>query len=305
MQKRRSFQPSGIWLVTCAAILWGTIGIATQAIYNSDDTSSLFLNLGRTMIATPVLFVACWRVVGRGMFNIPRRDFGIMVLSGVLLAASHAAYFAGIQHAGITISTLLAICAAPLVVSGISVALKLEKLSKKMVIALVCALIGTVLLVGFDSVEGERGELLLGVVYALTAAITYALVIVCGRFLAAKYHPLQVTSVGFGAGTLVLLIVNLIVGINPVETAQGWLLIVYLGVVPSALGYLLLQMGLRTVSATAASILSLLEPTVAAALAWVLFGERLATSGIAGAALLMVSIFLLTTDKQATEQESI
>ena len=298
MRKQSSFQPGGLWLVTFAAILWGTIGIATQAIYNSDDTTSLFLTLARTLIATPVLLIACWRVVGRGMFNIQRRDFGIMALSGVLLAASHAAYFAGIQHAGITISTLLAICVAPLVVSGISVALKLEKLSKRMVIALACALIGTVLLVGFDSVEGQRDDLLLGVMFSLSAAVTYAIVILCGRFLAAKYHPLQVTSVGFSAGSLALLLANLIVGIDPVETAQGWLLIVYLGVVPSALGYLLLQMGLRTVSATAASIVSMLEPTVAALLAWIFFGEKLAASGIAGAALLMVSIFLLSTEKR-------
>jgi drug/metabolite transporter (DMT)-like permease len=43
---------------------------------------------------------------------------------------------------------------------------------------------------------------------------------------------------------------------------------------------------------------SLLEPVVAAILAWVLFGETLAGTGIIGAALLIVSIFLLSVDKR-------
>ena len=75
MRKLQAFQPDGFWLVTGAAILWGTIGVATKAIYNNDSTTTLFLNLARMLIATPVLLVACWRAIGRETFSIPRRDF--------------------------------------------------------------------------------------------------------------------------------------------------------------------------------------------------------------------------------------
>ena len=71
-------------------------------------------------------------------------------------------------------------------------------------------------------------------------------------------------------------LINLATGIAPVQTVQGWLLIAYLGLVPSALAYWMFQMGLRTVSATAASIIGMLDPLVAALLAWVLFSETLA-----------------------------
>src|SRR5262249_1948386 len=91
------------------------------------------------------------------------------------------------------------------------------------------------------------------------------------------------------------LLINIASGFVPVHTAQGWLLIAYLGVVPTALAYWLFQAGLRHVSATAASIISMLDPVVAAVLAWVLFGERLAASGIAGAALLILSVGVLST----------
>lgn len=296
MQKRQKFQPDGLWLVTGAAILWGTIGVATQAIYNLDSTTSLFINLTRMLIATPVLLVACWRVVGQKMLNIQRRDFLIMLLSGTLLAISHAAYFAAIHYAGVTIATLLTICIAPLIVTCQSVFLKFESLTRQGIIALLGALSGSALLVGFHSSEGTRYNILLGTCCALIAAASYGTVIVCGRFLAAEYHPLQVTAVTFGAGTLVLVLINLISGIIAVHTVQGWLLVLYLGLVPTAFAYWLFQMGLRSVSATAASIVSMLDPLVAALLAWGLFGETLAATGIVGALLLMLSIVLLSVN---------
>jgi drug/metabolite transporter, DME family len=299
MRKQGTIQPDGFWLVTSAAIIWGTIGVATQAIYNIDTTTSLFINLSRMLIATPVLLLACWHVVGQAMFRIRRRDFLIMLLTGTLLAVSQAAYFAAIRYGGVTTATLLTICVAPLVVTGISVLLKLETLTGRVIIALICALIGSVLLVGVQPPDARHTHLLLGAVFSVVSAVTYAAMIICGRFLAADYHPLQVTAATFGAGTLVLILVNLASGIVLVHTAQGWLLVLYLGLVPTAFAYWLFQKGLRSVSATAASIVSMIDPVVAAALAWALFGERLAVTGLVGAGLLILSIILLSVDKRA------
>ncbi|MBI1258674.1 MAG: EamA family transporter [Chloroflexi bacterium] len=298
MQKLQTSQPGDLWLVIAAASIWGTIGVATQAIYNTDTTTSLFINLGRMIIAAPVLLLLCWRVMGRSMFMIRRRDLGIMLLSGVLLALSQASYFAGIRATGVTISTLLTICIAPVIVTVLSVLLKMEMLSRRVILALVLALVGSVLLVGLQAPEGTHDDLLLGTLFALLSAVTYAGMIICGRFLAADYHPLQVTALNFVAGTITLILINLLSGIIIVHTAQGWLLILYLGLVPTALAYWLFQTGLRTVSATAASIISLLEPSVAALLAWLLFGETLAATGVLGGALLIVSILLLSAKRR-------
>lgn len=297
MRKLRRVQPGGLGLVTGAVIIWGTIGVATQAIYSIDSTTSLFINLARLLIATPVLLVACWYVVGRTMFSIQRRDIGIMVLSGTFLAISQAAYFAAIRSSGVTVATLLTICISPVVVTIVSVLLKFEHLTARTVLALVCAMIGSVLLVGVQSPETVNGNLLLGSLLSLVSAIGYAGMILCGRFLAADYHPLQVTTVTFSAATLVLIVANLLSGVVIIQTAQGWLLVLYLGLVPTAFAYWLFQKGLRSVSATAASIVSMLDPLVSAVLAWMLFGERLAALGIVGAGLLILSIFLLSVDK--------
>jgi DME family drug/metabolite transporter len=160
MRKSYMIQPDGLWLVTNAAVIWGTIGVVTQVIYNTDSTTSLFLNLTRMLIATPVLLAACWYTIGRKTFSIQRRDFLIMLLAGMLLAISQAAYFAAIRSSGVTIATLLTICVAPLVVTCLSVVLKVETLTRRIVAALICALIGSVLLVGLHSPEGTPSDLL-------------------------------------------------------------------------------------------------------------------------------------------------
>lgn len=291
----QSRQSGGLWSVIVAATLWGTIGVATQAIYTFDNTTtSLFINLARMAIATPVLLAACWRVIGTRMFAIRPRDALLMALSGSLLAISQAAYFAAIPHIGVTIATLLAICIAPVIVTCGALTLKLETLTRRKIMALVCALVGSVLLVGFNASDAVQKDVLTGVIFSVIAATAYSGMILCGRSLAANYHPLQVTTVMFGAGTLLLLILNLTGEVVTVQTPAGWLLVVYLGLVPTAVAYLLFQMGLRSVAATAASILAMLEPLVAALLAWGLFGETLGATGVAGAALMLMSVSLLS-----------
>ncbi|MBC7814731.1 MAG: EamA family transporter [Burkholderiales bacterium] len=296
IRKIQASQPDGFWLVTGAAALWGTTGVVTQLIYNIDSTTTLFVNLSRLVIATPVILIACWQVCGRGMFSIPRRDLLIMALSGLLMAISQAAYFAAVPAAGISIATLLTVCLAPLVVTVLALILKLETLTQRLIFALVCALIGSALLVsgGAHQSDGTPFDMPLGSLLAFVSAVTYAGVVICGRFVAERYNPLQITAVNFSIATLVMIAINAVSGFAPLHTVQGWLLVVYLGFVPTALAYWLLQTGLRSVSATAASILTMSEPLVAALLAWAIFGETLSLLGIVGAGILAVSMFFLS-----------
>ncbi|HEX2905232.1 MAG TPA: EamA family transporter [Phototrophicaceae bacterium] len=293
MQKTRLLS-AGLWPVVTAAMLWGTIGIATQSIYSTETINSLFINLMRTLLATPILIVVGWRTVGRKMFQIPRRDLGLMVFTGVILAVSHASYFAAIRYCGVTIATLLTICLAPIIVSGLSVVLKLESFSGRLGTALAAALLGSVLLVGLNDAAAQHTNLPLGVGFAGLAAATYGGMILGGRLLANRdYHPLQTTAMMFAAGSITLIVLNAASGISVPQSPQVWLAIVYLAVIPTALAYGLFHLGLRTVPATTASIVSMLDPVVAALLTWWLFGETLSWAAIGGAALLLLSIGLL------------
>jgi DME family drug/metabolite transporter len=233
------------------------------------------------------------------MFHIKPRDLAVMMFMGTLLALDQFLYFAAIAHTGVTIATLITICAAPVLVATASIVLTGERLTNPIVAALVCAVSGTVLLVGFQSKTIVQDVSSTGVLYALGSAVGYAGVILCGRSLAKGNHPLQVTSISFSTGAAILLGIVLISNQTPAAyPIQGWLLLIYLGTIPSALAYGLFLLGMRFTPATVTSILVLLEPLTAAILAWLLFGESLGPLSFIGAILLLAAIVALSQGEQ-------
>jgi DME family drug/metabolite transporter len=233
------------------------------------------------------------------MFHIRRRDIAVMMLIGVLIALDQSAYVVAIAYTGAAVATLIAICMAPVLVTLASVTLARERLSRRGILALVSALTGTALLIGFRPGTSVPHGTLTGVLFALLSAGGYAGVILCGRFIAGRYHPLQTTTIGFGTGTLVLLGIALATGFVAAYPPQGWLLLAYLGAVPTALAYGLFLHGMRSTPASVASIVVLLEPLTATLLAWALFGERLGPFGLLGACLLLGALVVLSRSERS------
>jgi DME family drug/metabolite transporter len=79
----------------------------------------------------------------------------------------------------------------------------------------------------------------------------------------------------------------------------GWLLLLHLGLVPTALGFWLFLYGMRHTTATVASIITLMEPLTSTALAAWFFGERLDEWGLAGAALLLGAMGVLLVKRDS------
>ena len=107
---------------------------------------------------------------------------------------------------------------------------------------------------------------------------------------------------GFGVGAVVL--APLAVVDSPVPSSGGFVLtvgmLVYLMVVPTALAYALFFAGLAVVRATTASVVALVEPLTAAAVAVTLLGERLTPVATVGGAILLGTVFLLMRSERRT-----
>jgi drug/metabolite transporter (DMT)-like permease len=101
-------------------------------------------------------------------------------------------------------------------------------------------------------------------------------------------------TVSFAVGAVLFAPLAIGRGISLEQPLSGWVTVLYLGVVPSALAYAMYQRGLRHIPASTATILTLAEPLTAALLAWALFSERLTPVGLAGGMLLLASIVLLS-----------
>lgn len=284
----------GALLIALAAMLWGTVGVATAALYTMAATNPLSVGFYRLAFAAPALLAATWLTLGPGGLRVGGRDLWLMLGIGAAMALYQVTYFAAIARVGVAVAVLVALCTSPVMVAALAAPLLRERLTRAVLGAMALALAGTALLVGGgDGAAGGQGRSMAGVLLALGAGLSYALVTLASRALAGRYHPLQPISVGFGAGALMLLPFALAGGLTLSYPPAGWLLLLHLGLVPTALGYLLFLRGLRSTSATAASVLTLLEPLTSTALAWVLFGERLGPAGLLGAALLLGAMGLL------------
>ncbi len=285
---------SGMLFVLSSAILWGTVGVTTKALYGLSATTPLSIGFFRLGIASPILLAVGWRALKWRLFKIPARDLGLMALIGILMGYYQVSFFTAVQSLGAAVATLITLCTAPAMVAILSTLLTKERLTAKILASMVFALLGTTLLIQVRPESAFSGSGLSGVAWALSSALGYSGMLIISRDLAGRYHPVQPYAIGLGLGALLLFGVaqaggGLVLSYPP----AGWALLCYLAVVPTALAFGLFITGMQHTPATVASIITLLEPLTSTILAWLFFKEQLGPLGAAGAALLCGAMLLL------------
>jgi DME family drug/metabolite transporter len=280
---------SGLLLIIGAAVLWGTVGVATRALFTLADTAPLSVAFCRLALSLPALSIAFVGSAGSWAGTAIRKPAhaGAMALIGVMLALYQVCFFGALQRVGVAVATLVTLCAAPVLVAVLSALMLRERLTTRLVVPLGAALAGTALLASPRQEPEAGGDALLGVLMALGSATGYALMALLSRSVAREYPPLLTVTVGFGVGALILLPAMLVDGPRLDFPPLGWAILAYLGLVPTAFAYVLFTYGMRTTSATVASTATLIEPLTATALAWLLFGEWIGPLGLVGAVLLL------------------
>jgi drug/metabolite transporter, DME family len=282
----------GFLFVSLSAVVFGSLGVATKGVFTVATTNASSLTLLRAVIAGLACFLVCVFTLGARTFRIARGDARIMVLAGLVMAAYQVTFVLAITLANVTIAALVTLCTVPVIAAVLSRWMLRESLRPSTALALVCAIVGVALLVGFDGrVQGRRPWM--GVGLALVSAVSYSLFQVCGRVVASRYHPMQTLAVFFLVAALALAPVALANGLVLTYPPVGWLLLAHLGLVVSVLGYVFLVLGLRTTPVATATIISLLEPFTSTLLAWLLLGERLGPLGILGGALLLSAMAIV------------
>jgi drug/metabolite transporter, DME family len=297
---RRAF----VYLVG-TGIIWGTIGVAAKLLFRETDLDAMAISWLRALIASPIYLALAWKALGSELFGTSRRDLAIMAGLGVILIVYQWFYLLAVDRLGVSSATLISLCVPPVLVAIASVPLLGERLNSRTVAALIGSLLGTSLLVGWQSGGGDRaGSTAAGVLFALGCAAGVACHVLCSRFLAGRHHALRPLAIGFPAGVIAFAPLVASHDLSLRLPAAGWLLLLYLAIVPSVVAYWLYQRGLQDVPATTASIITLLEPLVAAVLAWAIFDERLGVLGWIGGLLLMGSIVVLSLGSPAAVRQT-
>ncbi len=283
----------GALLIVAAAVTWATTGATMKLVAaTGSPISPLLVGFLRVAIAAPCLCLAA-RWLG-GPIQLPsggdRRRF---LVAGLAMGLFQPFYFWGVAKTSVAIGSLIAICSAPLLITVLAALFLDERIDRRTWTALLVGIAGTALLtVGPHGLSGLPPGFLAGVALELVAGLCYAIYAVTVKSLVHRAPPLTIAAGTFSVAALTLLPVLLVEW--PVADLRGWTLLVYLGVVPTAVAYVLYAIGLRTTPVTVSGVLTLLEPLTATLLGVLFFGDRLGPVGGVGAALLVSAVLGLT-----------
>ncbi|WP_226279504.1 DMT family transporter [Burkholderia anthina] len=281
-------------MVLTAATLWGTTGIIFNVLGTSAGANAVSISFLRLALSVPFLFL-----MGRihlGTWFIKLTPKGLLVLAGLGLGMAfyQLTYVLAIERVGVAISVLISICGAPIFVALISVAWLGERFNAQTMIALVLAIVGTVFLVGLPSgVVQDVRQFWIGVAIAVACAVCQAFYVLAARASGKICSPMHAGGIGFAIGALALLPFGLHDGLQLHYTMDGWLMLLYVAAVPTAIAQTLFLGGIKGTGAVGGAIASLLEPLVSTVLAVLLLHERMTWYSIVGAVILLVGIVII------------
>jgi DME family drug/metabolite transporter len=201
-------------------------------------------------------------------------------------------FFAGVARTGVAVGTVVAIGAAPVLAGLMGLLLLKERPTRRWLAATLLAVAGCTLLI---VTGGDVRIDLPGIILAVGAGAAYALYTIASKELLRAQPPDAVTAVAFFGGALLLAPLLLFVDLGWLAQPQGVLVALHLGLVTTALAYMLYIRGLLTLPTATAVTLALAEPLTAALLGTLVLGERLSVPSLLGMALIFAGLIVLTT----------
>jgi len=276
------------------------------------STSPILIRLA----AVPALALAFWRCLAGAAVLAPfarrgragglaRGDLALLGAAGVFLAAHFALWNASLALTSVGAATTLVSC-TPLFV-GIGARFLGEAPGRSTWAGIALATVGAVVIGVSDALAGPVAGAqatgasgLLGDVLAFAGAAAVAVYLLNGRVMRQRLPVSTYAASVYGTAAAVLLPACLLTGSSLGGYAAGsWLAVAGVVIGPQLLGHTVFNSLLTSVSATVVSVVLLIEPVGATALAWLLFHELPAAGFWVGAPLVLAGSWLAIIGEQA------
>ncbi len=280
--------------LSLSALLLGGVLIGLSPIFvrlsELGPVSTAFWRVGLAFL--PLL---AWRITQSSNPNVherPRslRDMLALIFPGTMLAGDLIAWHISITMTSVANATLLANLSPVFVMLG-SWLLFGSIVSRRFMAALALAIAGVILL---SSKPGSAPSgTTSGDAVAILAAIFYSGYLLSLAQLRARYSTLTTMLWTTGSAALCMLPVALVweASFWP-TTGTGWVILVALGWVCHVGGQGLIVYALALLPASFSSLTLLIQPIVAACVAWLVLHESLGMHQIAGGAIVILGILL-------------
>jgi drug/metabolite transporter (DMT)-like permease len=284
----------GYAMVVAAACCWGVMATVAKLLFRDRGVAPLDLVVVRAYLATLTLFAAL-ALLRPTRLRIERKDVWAAAAIGVAgLAANNFFYFEALHLTSVATALLLQY-QAPILVALYTVLVQREPLRPRIILALALALAGCALVVRAYDFEVLRPNIL-GVAAGLGSACTFAYYILASRVALRTQNAWTLLTYAYFSASLAWLVVLPPWNILAHGFDSGiWMAFLGIATMGTVVPFGLFISGLRFLPPTQASIVSMLEPVVAATAAYVILGETLLPLQILGGGLVLAGVAMVQT----------
>jgi len=284
-----------ILLGTIASLLWSTVFVFGRYLCDVLGTHPILVAFLRFSCAgvISVLYIV-FRGEGKSLSLLIEKPLtiGLLAITGIFGMGS--AVFLALDHStSVDVSVIMnsnAIFIIPLAVL-VGEHLTLRKVAGVIIGLLGCALVINGKVTGFQLIQKEH---FIGNLIALVAAICWALYTVMGKQLVRERGGLAVASLNMMVGSVPLFFLVAGLGELTFPPLRAFLVIVYLAIFPTALGFVLWYKALENLDASRLGPLQYLVPIGTAVIAFFVLDEGLRLASVVGMALVFLGIYLST-----------
>jgi drug/metabolite transporter (DMT)-like permease len=224
-------------------------------------------------------------------------SFWPMLVAGLLLAAHFALWIESINRTSVASSVVL-VAMNPIFVAVLSPFVLREKVSWRIVLAVVLGVVGAAVIAGpqLRSAAVTGGNLL-----ALAGAACAGGYLMAGRSVRPKLSLVSYIYIIYGVAAIALLGYTLVTGTRLTGySGKAWLFILLLGLGPQLLGHTSFNWALKYVPAPTVAMAVLGEPVGTTILAWLLLRQPPTLFEAIGGAIICGGIYLAASDIAAT-----
>ncbi len=261
-----------IFLIALGAALWGTIGWYVKHLYAFGFTPMevVTLRVWSTAILLSIYFIC----TSPKTFRLASlKDILYFLGTGICsILFFNYSLFSAIEISTLPIATTL-LYTAPAFVTILSFFLFKEPITKFVIGALITTFIGVCLVAGLLPFAPEQWNIK-AILFGLSAGFGFSLYSIFGKFALRKYTSMTVTLYTFIVAAVAM------VPFFPYQEKVAYLtnpkvlfLAIGLGLLPTAVAFLLYTYGLQLIEASKAAIVSTIEPIVATLIGIFIFKE--------------------------------
>jgi drug/metabolite transporter (DMT)-like permease len=276
-------------LFAAMSLIWGVPYLFIKVAVDH-DVPPAFVAWSRVALGALVLLPIAWRT--GALRGLARRRGWLVAFALFEIAIPFPLISYGEVHVSSSVTAIL-IAALPLVVAAITLRVEPEeRVSAPRLAGLLAGLAGVVLLVGVDIV-GSRDELV-GALCILIATLGYAIGPMIIRHRLSALDPRGVSAVALALGAVILAPALAVTPLHAAPPARALIAVAVLGIVCSALGFVLFFALIVEAGPTRATVITYVNPAVAVLLGVLVLGEHLGAASLAGLALILAGSWTAT-----------